>query len=183
MSRKLTVFALVLCMVLSLMPVVSFADAGTEDCPNIDWYFGQVEQPDCQMVNDYINEYLKEKVGATVTLHFWSGDQYWDNMTTMISSGQDVGIIGFGSQTKLDYVLNSQRGAYYPLEDMLGTIGADTKALFPDEIWDAMTIDGHIYGIPSKKDNGYYISLIYNATMAEELGIDMESYEYIDMRH
>ena len=183
MSRKLTVFALVLCMVLSLMPVVSFADAGTEECPNIDWYFGQVEQPDGQAVNDYINEYLKEKVGATVTLHFWSGDQYWDNMTTMISSGQDVGIIGFGSQTKLDYVLNSHRGAYYPIEDMLTTIGADTKALFPDEIWDAMTIDGHIYGIPSKKDNGYYISLIYNATMAEELGIDMESYEYIDMRH
>ena len=154
MSRKLTVFALVLCMVMSLVPAMSFADAASTDVPNIDWYFGQTEQPDGQAVNDYINEYLKEKVGATVTLHFWSGDQYWDNMNTMISSGQDVGIIGFGSQTKLDYVVNSQRGAYYPIEDMLDTIGADTKALFDDKIWDAMTIDGHIYGIPSKKDNG-----------------------------
>ena len=182
MSRKLTVFALVLCMVMSLVPAMSFADAASTDVPNIDWYFGQTEQPDGQAVNDYINEYLKEKVGATVTLHFWSGDQYWDNMNTMISSGQDVGIIGFGSQTKLDYVVNSQRGAYYPIEDMLGTIGADTKALFDDKIWDAMTIDGHIYGIPSKKDNGYFISLIYNATMAEELGIDMENFTYTDMR-
>ena len=111
MSRKLTVFALVLSMVLSLVPAMSFADSSTGDVPNIDWYFGQVEQTDEQLVNDYVNEYLKEKVGATVTLHPWSGDQYWDNMNTMISSGQDVGIIGFGSQTKLDYVVNSQRGA------------------------------------------------------------------------
>lgn len=182
MSRKLTVFALVLSMVLSLVPAMSFADSSTGDVPNIDWYFGQVEQTDEQLVNDYVNEYLKEKVGATVTLHAWSGDQYWDNMNTMISSGQDVGIIGFGSQTKLDYVVNSQRGAYYPIEDMLDTIGADTKALFDDKIWDAMTIDGHIYGIPSLKDNGYFISLIYNATMAEELGIDMENFTYTDMR-
>lgn len=182
MSRKLTVFALVLSMVLSLVPAMSFADSSTGDVPNIDWYFGQVEQIDEQEVNDYVNEYLKEKVGATVTFHAWSGDQYWDNMSTMISSGQDVGIIGFGSQTKLDYVLNSQRGAYYPMEEMLDTIGADTKALFSDVIWDAMTIDGHIYGIPSLKDNGYFISLIYNATMAEELGIDMENFTYTDMR-
>ena len=114
MSRKLTVFALVLSMVLSLVPAMSFADSSTGDVPNIDWYFGQVEQTDEQLVNDYVNEYLKEKVGATVTLHAWSGDQYWDNMNTMISSGQDVGIIGFGSQTKLDYVVNSQRGAELP---------------------------------------------------------------------
>ena len=59
-----------------------------------------------------------------------------------------------------------------PLRTCWSTIGADTKALFGDEIWDAMTIDGHIYGIPSLKDSGYFISLIYNATMAEELGIE-----------
>ena len=86
--------------------------------------------------------------------HFWSGDEYWDNMRVMISSGQDVGIIGFGSQTKLDYVTESQRGAYYPLDDLLTTIGADTYALFDEEIWEAMRINGNIYGIPSLKDNG-----------------------------
>ena len=43
MSRKLTVFALVLSMVLSLVPAMSFADSSTGDVPNIDWYFGQVE--------------------------------------------------------------------------------------------------------------------------------------------
>lgn len=188
MTRKLSLLALVLAMVFTMVPAVSMADdAAASELPpvTIDWYFGQGEMPDCQMVNDAVNEYLTEKVNAKVNLHYWSGDEYWERMTTMISAGQDVGIIGFGSQTKLDYVVQSQRGAYYPLngEDaLLDTYGAETKALFSDEIWESMKIDGNINGIPSLKDNGYYISLIYNDTMAQELGIDVESVKYTSWR-
>ena len=39
-----------------------------------------------------------------------------------------------------------------------------------------MKINGHIYGIPTLKDNGFYISLIYNDTMAQELGIDIDGF-------
>ena len=175
MKRKLLAILVLLAMCISLAPAMA-----EEELPfvTIDWYFGQAEQTDSQIVNDALNEILLEKFNCNVNMHFWSGDEYWDNMRVMISSGQDVGIIGFGSQTKLDYVTESQRGAYYPLDDLLTTIGADTYALFDEEIWEAMRINGNIYGIPSLKDNGYFISLVYNATMAEELGIDMESVEY-----
>ena len=104
------------------------------------------------------------------------------NMTTMVSAGQDVGIIGFGSQSKLDYVVHANRGSFYPLDELLDKYGADTKALFPDEIWESMKIGGKIYGIPSLKDNCYIISLIYNAEMADALGLDMESVEYTNWR-
>ena len=175
MKRKLLAILVLLAMCISLAPAMA-----EEELPfvTIDWYFGQAEQTDAQILNDALNEILLEKFNCNVNMHFWSGDEYWDNMRVMISSGQDVGIIGFGSQTKLDYVTESQRGAYYPLDDLLTTIGADTYALFDEEIWEAMRINGNIYGIPSLKDNGYFISLVYNATMAEELGIDMESVEY-----
>ena len=181
MTRKLVTLMLVLAMVLTMVPAIT---AGAESAPvTIDWYFGQGEQTDSEHVNDAVNEYLDEVLpGVHVNMHFWAGQQYWDNMTTMISAGQDVGIIGFGSQTLLDYVVQSQRGGYYPLDELLEEYGAGTKALFPDEVWEAMRINGHIYGIPSLKDNGFYISLIYNATMAEELGIDMESWAFNDFR-
>ena len=45
-----------------------------------------------------------------------------------------------------------------------------------------MKIGGKIYGIPSLKDNCYIISLIYNAEMADALGLDMESVEYTNWR-
>jgi putative aldouronate transport system substrate-binding protein len=141
--------------------------------------------PDFELVNQAVNEYLTEKINATVTFHGGTGDEYWGNMVVRINAGEDLGIIGFGSQTKLDYVVRSQSGAYYPLDGedaLLDTYGEGTKALFDDGVWEAMKIGGHIYGIPSLKDNGFYISLIYNDTMAQELGIDVESFPFNSFR-
>lgn len=183
MTRKVLTMVLALMLALTAIPAFT-AGAESEELPfvTLDWYFGQGEQTDSALVNDAVNEYLKEKINANVNLHFWNNQDDWDKMTTMITAGQDVGIIGFGSQTKLDYVVQSQRGAYYPLEDMLDTLAPDTKALFEDDIWEAMTIDGHIYGIPSLKDNGYFISLIYNADMLEDLGLNIDDYNFSNLR-
>ena len=182
MTRKVLTMVLALLLALTAMPVFTAGAESELPFVTIDWYFGQGEMDDCGIVNDAVNEYLKEKINANVNLHYWSGQEYWDKMTTMISAGQDVGIIGFGSQTKLDYVVQSQRGAYYPLEDMLDTIAPDTKALFKDNIWECMKIDGHIYGIPSLKDNGYFISLVYNADMLDDLGLKIEDYPFDNFR-
>ena len=183
MTRKVLTMVLALMLALTAIPAFT-AGAESEELPfvTLDWYFGLNEMNGDAAVQDAVNEYLLEKLNCNVNLHYWSGDSYWEKMTTMISAGQDCGIIGFGTQTKLDYVVQSQRGGYYPLDDMLDTLAPDTKALFSDEIWEAMKIDGHIYGIPSLKDNGYYISLIYNAEMAEELGIDVDSLDFRGMR-
>ena len=179
MTRKLASLLLALAMVLMMVPAVSAT--AEADIPVIDWYFGigEAANPDWQKVNEAVNEYLAEQIGVNVNLHFWGAAEDWERMTTMIGAGQDCGIIGFGSQTKLDYVINSQRGGYYPLEDFLNSdLGAGTKALFSDGIWGAMTINGHIYGIPSLKDNGFYISMVYNKTMADELKLDVNEFEF-----
>ncbi|MDD3931697.1 MAG: ABC transporter substrate-binding protein [Eubacteriales bacterium] len=148
-----------------------------------DWYLGLSPMPDNQMVNDAVNEYLKEKINANVKIYYWTGAEWEEKMTTMVSAGQDVGIIGFGSQSKLDYVVQSNRGAFYPLDDLLGQYGSGTWKLFDEAIWNSMRINGKIYGIPSLKDNCYIISIIYNAEMADALGIDMESVDYKNWRN
>jgi len=125
----------------------------------------------------------KKKINANVKIYYWTGAEWEEKMTTMVSAGQDVGIIGFGSQSKLDYVVQSNRGAFYPLDDLLGQHGSGTWKLFDEAIWNSMRINGKIYGIPSLKDNCYIISIIYNAEMADALGIDMESVDYKNWRN
>jgi len=185
MTRKLVTLFLALALVLTMVPAVVSADAASLEPVHLDWYIGQSEHPDDAIINDYINKYLTEKLNTTITLNFGTGDEYWGNMVTRISSGQDLGIIGFGSQTKLDYVVQSQRGAYYPLDGedaLMDTYGEGTKALFDETVWNAMKINGHIYGIPTLKDNGFYISLIYNDTMAQELGVDVNGFKFESFR-
>jgi putative aldouronate transport system substrate-binding protein len=138
-----------------------------------DWYIGQIPYPDNQMVNDAINEYIGPKINAKVNIHWWEAADWESRMTVMVASGQDTGIIGFGSQSKLDYLIHSQRGSYYPIEKLMDQYGQNTKALFNQGVWNAMTINGHIYGIPSLKDNCYIISTIYNEELANKLGVDM----------
>lgn len=147
-----------------------------------DWYLGLDPMPDNKMVNDAVNEYLKEKINCNVNIFYWPGKDWETKMTTMVSSGQDLGIIGFGSQSKLDYVVQSTRGAFAPLESLLDQYGKETKALFKEDIWNCMTINDHIYGIPSLKDNCYIISTVYNKTMADALDLDFSKLEYSNWR-
>lgn len=181
--RKFVTLLLALAMLLSVVPALADAvDPSTLEPMEFDWYVGVTELPDHAVVNEAINEYLTEKINAKTTLHYWTAADFETRMTAMISAGEDTGIIGFGSQTKLDYVIQSQRGAYYPLDELLKAEGADTYALFDDGIWDGMRINGNIYGIPTLKDNGYYISLVYNHEMAKELGINVADYQHGNFR-
>jgi putative aldouronate transport system substrate-binding protein len=154
----------------------SNAPGYTGDLPyaEFDWYVGldPVQSPDIPVVNEALNAYIGPKINAKVNLHYWPSTDWETRMTVMVSSGQDLGIIGFGSQSKLDYLIQAQRGSFYPIENLLNQYGTGTKALFNQGVWDAMTINGHIYGIPSLKDNCYIISFIYNEEMAQKLGVD-----------
>lgn len=180
MTRRLFPLLLALLMMLSIAP----ASLAREELPyaKIDWYIGLNPLPDTAVVNDALNEYLMEKLNCEVNLIYMTSADWETKIGTMIASGQDMGILGFGSQSKSDYVIESQRGAYYPLDELLETHGQETKALFSDAIWEAMKIGGHVYGIPSLKDNGYFISLVYNKDMADELGIDVDSVKYSTFR-
>lgn len=176
MTRKLFTVALALLLALTALPVC----VAESDLPfvTLDWYTDQLEMDDCQMVNDAINGYLRDTINASVTIHYW-GSSYADKISTMISSGMDTGIMNFGG---LNYLIQAQRGAFYPLEDMLDALAPDVKALFSDSVWDCMRVNGHIYGIPSLKDNGYFVSLIYNADMLDELGLNIDDYSFKNTR-
>ena len=176
MSRKWLSCFLALLLLASCIPAVASADAEELPYAKIDWYIGNTPLPGIAEVNEALNAYLLEKINCEVNLIYMEGKEWETRMGTMIASGQDLGILGFGSQSKSDYAIEATRGSYYPLDELFDKYAPGTKALFDDAIWDAMRINGNIYGIPSLKDNGYYISLIYNDTLAQELGIDVEGY-------
>ena len=137
MTRKLFTVALALLLALTALPVC----VAESDLPfvTLDWYTDQLEMDDCQMVNDAINGYLRDTINASVNIHYW-GSSYADKISTMISSGMDTGIMNFGG---LNYLIQAQRGAFYPLEDMLDALAPGVKALFSDSVWGCMKVNGH----------------------------------------
>ncbi|MGI6536821.1 MAG: hypothetical protein ACOX22_00370 [Caldicoprobacterales bacterium] len=70
----------------------------------LDWYLDFGEAQDGEMVNEAVNEYLKEKVNAHVNITWWSSNDFTTNIPTMISSGQDLGMLCYG---RVPYVINA----------------------------------------------------------------------------
>ena len=173
--------ALVMAIMLALS-FASFASAEELEYCEFDWYIGSNPPTDLQIVNDALNEYILPILNAKVNITYMTSADWVEKMGTMLTSGDDIGIVGFGSQSKSDYVIESQRGAFYPLTKLFAEYAPGTYSLFSEAVWEGMKINGEIYGIPSLKDNGYFISCIYNADMIEEMGINIEDYQHSNFR-
>jgi putative aldouronate transport system substrate-binding protein len=155
---------------------VTEAEAGDADLPfvKLDWYTGLGILPDNQMVNDELNKYFMEKINAEIRLVFLAWDDWGNRVGPMIASGQDMGVIAFGTQAQQNFPNLAKQSAFAPLNDLLVQYAPDVKALFVDDVWKCMSFNGNIYGVPSLKDNCYVMGGVYNKTMADALGIDLK---------
>ena len=163
----------------STAPASTAPTTDNANIPTIDWHVDHAPQPDNQAMNDALNAYIEPLIGCKVNIHFYTPADYQNKVSVMVSSGQDFGIVAYGGD--LPYLTNAQAGAFYPMDKLFATDAPKTKALFPDSTWGCMTVNGNIYGIPSLKDNCYIISMLYNKTLADKIGVtqdELNSFTY-----
>lgn len=191
MKRKLLSLLLVSAMAVSVLGCgndpagteVAGTDNGTEvaaenelEYVELDWYVSEGQMPDHDMVQAALDEYFLEKLNCKVNLITIDHSTYVETMPTKIMSGDDIDMFSVVGNFDLDAMTNA--GAMYPIDDLLDTYAPGTKALFRDEVWEAIKKGGHIYQVPTLKDNCYIIGMTFNDTMAQALGIEYENFEY-----
>ena len=93
---------------------------GELEYAELDWYLDLGEKPDISIVNDALNEYLMEKINTKVNLHILSADEYATKLPTMLSAGQDVGIVTYNSS--VNYTVHTKQGSFFPLNDLLDPV-------------------------------------------------------------
>lgn len=135
------------------------------------WYTAVDEvRVDTDMVWSEINNYLKETINATLDYHFYPVGEYNDKITPVISSGQYLDIIFTGSS--YNFVGNAQNEAFYDIKDLIPQYLPKTQQIIPKGAWDAVTINGHIYGIPTYKDLADRFCMLYNKTMTDKYNLN-----------
>lgn len=75
----------------------------------LDWYLDLGDRPDDDAVNAAFNEYLKEKLNTSVNIHYWAADEYATKVPTMVSAGQDMGILTYNNRAELRHAVQSRR--------------------------------------------------------------------------
>ena len=148
-----------------------------EDHYEINWYLNGKPQPDQELVEKELNKYLKDKINASVKMHFLESAQYSKKLTTMISAGQEFDLFWCASYM-LNYKSNANLGALYPLDEYMDTALKDIAEQTPSVMLESLRVaDGHIYGLPVLKEYSTSEGWVYRKDIAEKYNIDMSQYK------
>ncbi|OZB98822.1 ABC transporter substrate-binding protein [Paenibacillus sp. XY044] len=161
--------------------------AGTTDAKNesglkpveLTWYYPLSQlQPDQQKVQDEVNKIVKEKINATVKLMPVSIGDYVQKMNTVLAAGEKFDILWTGYMLKPEELV--RKGAIQPLDDLLNQYAPELKSDVPQVMWDGLSVDGKIYGIPNQQINGSRYGFIVLKELADKYKLDTSKIKKIE---
>lgn len=147
-----------------------------EDSYEINWYLMAEPQSDVHSVEAALNDYLKDKINATVKINCLSSAQYQQKMNTMINANEYFDL-AFVARWMLDYVNNAKAGAFVALDDYLDTYLKDTTATYDEAPLKYSRVNGKLYALPVNKEMATQYGWIYRKDIADKYNIDMTKYK------
>ena len=139
---------------------------GTDgEYPTLVWYLIGNSQPanyDAWKAN--LDQYLEEKIGVHLDVKIISYSDWDQRRSVVVSTNEPYDIIFTNFSTyKSDVAL----GAFADITDLLEAT-PDLKAVMPEEYWDAVRINGQIYGVPAYKDSSLTNFFVWDTQVAEQ---------------
>ncbi|MGN0180658.1 MAG: ABC transporter substrate-binding protein [Monoglobaceae bacterium] len=140
----------------------------------INWYFyaSNQDQNEIKAVENEINNYIKDKINATVKMNILESSQYSSQLTNMIQAGEYFDMC-FVSSWMLNYTESAEMGAFVPLDDYLEKYMPKTYELSDKNALECSKVKGKLYALPVIKENAECYGWIYRKDIAEKYNIDM----------
>lgn len=155
-------------------PKASEDDGETVDLTMAFLIFGTVPN-DLEMVNEKINDYLKEKLNVTVTMVPINSSNYAQQIDLMLTSGEKLDLLADGTITAFfNYTNHAGKGQLYPMNELLDTYGQGIKDALGDYV-NTASVNGEIYGVATNRDLAYRTSILVLTRLLEKYNIDPDS--------
>lgn len=130
---------------------------------------------DLALVNEKLNELLREKINVTVDYVKVDWGEYESHLAALIDSGKP-----FDVAFATNYTLNARKGAFLPLNELLRTIGRETYQVVHPTFWEGVAIDGVIYGVPTNKELAVLDQWMYPKELIDKYEIDISQYRTLE---
>ncbi|WP_010274198.1 extracellular solute-binding protein [Paenibacillus senegalensis] len=115
-----------------------------------------------QMINERFNVDLKPQ--------FVPSTDYTEKLSAEFASGEIADVIGL-PDANANFYNWAKQGAFLPLNDFIEEF--DTFQNVPQAAWDALSIDGQIYGIPRYFPHKYVRTPVIRKDWLDNLGLEM----------
>ena len=123
-------------------------------------------------------DYLREQTGYDFEYTFFVQEQPEDR-NVLVASGQQFDLIGWPSDAAADMVQLYESGYIQPIEDLL-ELAPDACAQVPEELWKAVTVDGHIIALPmpcTTGNTGFAIRTDYLEKVGKSMPTTLEEFK------
>jgi len=135
---------------------------------------------DLTPIEEAINAVTREKINVEVDLRIYGPAEYEQRVNLALQSGEQMDLFttygGFSG-----YVSRNQ---LYKLNDLIEQYGQETleilKKDFGEDILNATTMNGNIYGIPVNKGFALPTTFVYDADLLSELGYTADDINSIE---
>lgn len=137
-----------------------------------------LEQADEPEVEAAINDFLKDKINATIDLIFMEGDPYQDTMGARLAAGEAMDIVfTSGWARSPNYRQSVSQGLFTVLNDYVkeGGILSGTAEILGESFLNATQINGNNYAIPCNKEQAHNWGFLFRKDIVEELDLDIQS--------
>jgi putative aldouronate transport system substrate-binding protein len=138
------------------------------------WNLVGTPQADQDAVFEEVNRVLKEKLNTTVKFNIIDWGSYDEKMKVSIAANEPFDMC-FTSDWTNPYTTNAQKGAYYPLGDLLKEYGSNIMEQVPESYWGATEVGGEIYGVINYQITARIKGVSFPEDVIEELGYDVSA--------
>ncbi len=149
-------------------------ETAKEEPVHLVWYQIGTVQPDGKVVEKQVNDYVSEKIGVTVEIIPINWNDYNAKMRSVISTGARWDL-AFSSSWANDYLEIAQKGVLLRLDDLLEEYAPTLLAETDERFWQAATINGAIYGVPSEKELGNMPMWVFTKEYVDRYNIPYET--------
>ncbi len=128
-----------------------------------------------ERVEEKMSEYTEETLGVRVKLEIMDSASYGQEMTLMLSSGEQVDIfntnyIGYTSSINKGYCMDLEE------DNLIQTYGSGILETFNSDMIDACRVDGLLYGVPQQRDMTVGLGgFVIGAEYLDGIGFDYAS--------
>lgn len=147
--------------------------ADSDEIVTLRWYMSiSPVARDTQQVIEELNKYTREKIGVEIDYQITTDTDYEQKMPIYINAGEYFDIC-FASSWSTNYTQFVSKKAFLDITDLLPEYARATYELIPPLLWEGITIDGRIYGVPTYKELGWQGGLLVNEDIAKACGADL----------
>lgn len=134
----------------------------------INWAYAISPDEDLEMVNEKVNEYVSNKINATVKM--MPLDAYNQKINNMMNSGEKLDLFW---QDGTDFLRRAFDGELYDITDIANEYAPKTMEALGELMLKGSEVNGRRYSIPANKDKAQYTVVAYRKDIADKHGIDM----------